>query len=264
VQTPARPSSQKGAITEPKVRLPNESSSTPFQTDENTEYGGFAELLSIEENLRGYNADVVSKVAQYFAGKTSVLEFGAGIGTLAIEWEKQTGVKPECLEIDSKQQQVIAERGFVCYKSIGAVDKKFDGIYSSNVFEHIEDDLGVLKQLQLILADGGVLAIYVPAFMQLYSKIDKSLGHYRRYHRAELMDKARGAGFEVIDCYYADSVGFLAWYGAKLTGNHGGANLGSTAGLLFYDKWIYPLSRTLDRLFMRRVAGKNLLLIAKK
>ena len=192
-------------------------------------------------------------MARYFQGKRCVLEFGAGIGTLAVEWEKQTKLKPECLEIDAERQQVIIERGFECYRSIGAVARKFDGIYSSNVLEHIEDDLSVLKELRSIMADGGVLAVYVPAFMQLYTATDRSLGHCRRYHRAELIDRAKTAGFQVIDCYYVDSIGLLAWFAARWSGR----------SLRFYDTWIYPVSRRLDHLFMRRVAGKNLLLIAK-
>jgi SAM-dependent methyltransferase len=192
-------------------------------------------------------------MARHFQGKVSVLEFGAGIGTLAIEWQKQTNVRPECVEVDAELQQAIVERGFPCYPSIGAVEKKFDGIYSSNVLEHIEDDLNVLKQLRSIVTDGGVLAVYVPALMQLYSATDRSFGHWRRYRRAELIDKAKAAGFEVIDCYYVDSLGLLAWFTA----------MWSEKSLRFYDTWIYPVSGALDDLFMRHIAGKNLLLIAK-
>jgi SAM-dependent methyltransferase len=215
---------------------------------------GFGELLAIENNLRRYNADIVKKMARYFQGRHAVLEFGAGIGTLAIEWQKQTNVKPECLEIDPKRQQIIEERGFKCYASLGAAARKFDGIYSSNVLEHIEDDRGVLEELRSSMADGGVLALYVPAFRQLYSSLDRSLGHCRRYQRAELIEKTSNAGFQVIDCYYADSLGVLAWFAATWSAGH----------LQFYDHWIYPVSRTLDDLFPRRVAGKNLVLIAKK
>jgi SAM-dependent methyltransferase len=247
-----------------RVRLSNEVASTRFQTGENTEYSGFGELLSIEDNLRSYNADIVAKIASYFEAKSSVLEFGAGIGTLAIEWHKQTGAKPECLEINAKQQRMIVERGFTCYPSIDAPAKKFDGIYSSNVLEHIEDDLGVLKELRSIMSDGAVLAVYVPAFMHLYSEIDRSLGHYRRYRRSELIAKARRAGFQPIDCYYADSIGYFAWFGAKLSARKRTANPAGPASLRFYDKWVYPVSRALDALFMRRVAGKSLLLIARK
>jgi SAM-dependent methyltransferase len=234
--------------------------STRFETGDGPEYSGFADLLSIEDNLRAYNADIVSKIARYFEGKRSVLEFGAGIGTLAVEWEKQTGVKPECLEIDGKQQEIIAGRGFACYQSIDAVSgRKFDGVYTSNTLEHIDDDLGALKQVHSVMRDGGILAVYVPAFMCLFSEFDRSIGHYRRYDRDGLVDKAQRAGFQVIDCCYADCLGFFAWF-AKLK-LFGGATL---TGLRFYDKWVYPLSNTLDALFMRQVLGKNLLLIARK
>ncbi len=218
----------------------------------------FRRLLLIENNLTGYNADIVSKMARHFQDKRCVLEFGAGIGTLATEWHRQTNVRPECLEIDAELQQAIVERGFRCYPSIGAVEKQFDGIYSSNVLEHIEDDLSVLKQLRSSISEGGVLAVYVPALMQLYSATDRSFGHCRRYGRAELIDKAKAAGFEAIDCYYVDSVGLLAWFASTWF-----AATWSGKSLRFYDKWIYPVSRALDDLCMRRIAGKNLLLIAK-
>ncbi len=244
--------------------MPREIPTIPFQTDTQTEYVGSAELLAIEQNLRYYNSDIVSKMTRYFAGKRPVLEFGAGIGTLAREWHKETGVKPECLEIDARQQQTILDRGFACYGSLGAVTKKFGGIYSSNVLEHIEDDVRILEQLNALLVDGGILAIYVPAFMCLFSNIDKSLGHYRRYHKAELIDKAVRTGFQIVTCQYVDSIGFFSWYAAKLLGNVDGANLSSSRSLRFYDSWLYPISRALDALFAKRLVGKNLLLVAKK
>jgi SAM-dependent methyltransferase len=244
--------------------LSKEFSSVRLQNDTNTEYQSSAELVAIEEHLKGYNADIVAKMARYFKGKHSILEFGAGIGTLAIEWQKQTGVKPECIEIDLKQQQIIQNRGFVCHRSIADVDKKFDGAYSSNVFEHIEDDVSVLRDLHSSMAEGALLSVYVPAFRCLFSEIDASLGHYRRYNKAELTEKVILAGFKVVDCYYSDVIGFFVWFGAKFLGSRDGGSMASSASLQFYDKWVYPLSRTLDDLFMRRLLGKNLLLIARK
>ena len=93
-----------------------------------SDYSGFAELENAEANLRCYNAGIVSKMSAHFKNKTSILEFGAGIGTLAIEWRRQTGITPECLEVDAGQQQIIASRGFVCYGSPAAIEKHFDGV----------------------------------------------------------------------------------------------------------------------------------------
>ena len=128
--------------------------------------------------------------------------------------------------------------------------------YSSNVLEHIEDDVQALRDLHQVMSEGAALAIYVPAFMFLFSKIDRSLGHYRRYGRAELVEKVTRAGFRVRDCYYSDSIGLLAWFAARFFWN--------SNGFRSYDRWIYPVSRALDELFLKRVAGKNLLLIAQK
>ncbi len=244
--------------------MSSESSSARLQNDAHTEYQSSAELVAIEENLKGYNADVVSKMARYFEGKRSILEFGAGIGTLALEWQKQTGVKPDCVEIDLKQQQIIQNRGFVCHRTIADAGRKFDGIYSSNVFEHIDDDVSVLEELHSVMCEGAVLCVYVPAFACLFSRIDALLGHYRRYDKAEFRDKVTRAGFKIVDCYYSDVIGFFAWFGANLFGERDGGSIANAASLRFYDKWIYPVSRTLDALFMRRLLGKNLLLIATK
>jgi len=246
-----------------KPRLLDDTLGAQYQNERNTDYGGFTELVAIEKNLRGYNSDLVLKMSKY-CKEGSVLELGAGIGTLAIEWEKRTGVKPECLEVDDRQRRMIRERGFVCYKSIDEIKKKFDAIYSPNVFEHIEDDVKVLKEVSTIMTEGAILAVYVPAFMCLFSDIDRALGHYRRYHKAELIQKAKGAGLKVVDCHYADSLGFFAWFAMKLFGNKTLANFRNTANLRFYDKWLYPLSTKIDALCMKRLIGKNLILIAQK
>jgi SAM-dependent methyltransferase len=228
-------------------------------------YSGFPELVAVERYLGRYTSDIVSKMARHFSDCEPVLEFGAGIGTLAAEWQRQTGVAPECLEIDPTQQQVIRDRGFRCFPSLSSVDKQFSGIYVSNVLEHVEDDRGLLQQLHALLLKDGMLAIYVPAFMCLYSRFDHYLGHHRRYRRSELIGKVAGCGFTVVECRYVDSIGFLAWYGVKLLGKSPeGADLPSPMSLRFYDAVIYPVSKTLDSLLMKTLVGKNLLLIARK
>jgi hypothetical protein len=203
-------------------------------------------------------------MASYLRGSISVLEFGAGIGTLAIEWEKQTGLKPECLETDANQQQIVSNRGFVCYRSFAELNKMFDGIYSSNVFEHIENDFEAFQAVHSILAEHGTLVVFVPAFICLFSALDRSLGHFRRYRKNDLIGKAKRAGFQIIDCHYFDSIGSLAWFIALRSSKRDGGKLVSPASLRFYDKWVFPVSRFLDRLFMRLLVGKNLLLIPKK
>jgi predicted SAM-dependent methyltransferase len=58
-------------------------------------------------------------------------------------------------------------------------------IYSSNVLEHIEDDSRALNEMFAKLQINGKLAIYVPAFMFLFSDLDIKAGHFRRYSKKE-------------------------------------------------------------------------------
>ena len=56
-----------------------------LQSENNTANGGTYELFAIEHQLLNYNADIVRKRAAYMRADEHVLEFGAGIGTLAAE-----------------------------------------------------------------------------------------------------------------------------------------------------------------------------------
>ena len=228
------------------------------------EFEGTTELISSEEYLRGYTHDIVSKMSGYFKDATSILEFGAGIGTLAMEWKAQTGIAPQCLEIDEKQQEIIQNRGFVCYQSLEEIPKIFDGIYTSNVLEHIKEDVETLQKLYEHIHEGGVLVVYVPAFMCLFSEMDTAVGHYRRYGKKELLAKVRQAGFNPPKCYFVDSAGFFLSLSIRLFGYKKSDDFKYQSTLKIYDRWIYPISKYFDRFGLRYVFGKNLLLVANK
>ena len=239
-------------------------SNSKFQTNTNSKYSGVAELWAIEDSLAGYNRDLVKKLSGFFDNRRNILEFGAGIGTLARLWQKETGTIPECLEIDPNLSQVIRDRGLVCYDNLDEINSKYDGIYTSNVLEHIENESIVLRQLHGQLKYGGIIAIYVPAFMCLYSSMDLAVGHYRRYRAKELCKLLETSGFKVIHHSYADGVGFFIWLFLKLRGSKGGEGLSNHKALAAYDKFIYPVSSFLDRLGIKYLFGKNIMVIAKK
>ncbi len=60
-------------------------------------------------------------------------------------------------------------------------DPRFDIIYYIDVLEHIEDDAAELRAASRLLARGGRLVVLAPAFPCLYSRFDRSIGHFRRY-----------------------------------------------------------------------------------
>lgn len=245
-------------------KLTIQAPATKFQTNTDTNYSGAAELWAIEDSLAGYNNNLVKKLSSFFDNHHRVLEFGAGIGTLARLWQKKTGMMPECLEIDQNLSQVIRDRGLVCYDNLDEINWEYDGIYTSNVLEHIEHEEIILRQLYEKLKYGGVIAVYVPAFMCLYSNMDLAVGHYRRYRSKELCNLLESVGFKVIHHSYADGVGFFIWLLLKLRGSKGGVELSNHKILAAYDKFIYPFSSFLDGLGIKYLFGKNLMVVAKK
>lgn len=106
--------------------------------------------------------------------------------------------------------------------------------------------------------------IYVPALPFLFSDLDISVGHYRRYSKKGLIQRVTEAGFEVENCYWNDSLGILATLVVKILGYRGKLNLGDVKSMYIYDRVFYPISKFLDLILFKHLIGKNLLLTAKK
>ncbi|NCY24480.1 MAG: class I SAM-dependent methyltransferase [Alphaproteobacteria bacterium] len=224
------------------------------------------QLQLMEAHLPRYNRSIVRDMQAYCTGADlRVLDFGAGIGTLPQLWRDMRGETPLCIEIEAAQRCLIQERGFFCHTELGEVPPASqDYIYSSNVLEHIEDDLDILRQLHDKLVPGGTLALYVPALGILWSGLDVAAGHRRRYSRRQLAHKLRQAGFTVVYTGYRDSLGFFASLLVKWLGYDTKNGLGSEASLIFYDRFVFPLSRMLDGCGISHVLGKNMLAVARK
>ena len=71
-----------------------------------------------------------------------------------------------------------------------------------DVLEHVEDDVGLLRDVGRILTPAGHVLITVPAHQILWSGHDEFLGHVRRYDRSQLVDAAGRAGFTPIESFY--------------------------------------------------------------
>ena len=177
-------------------------------------YSGLDELLNLEL-MTNYNSFIVSKAFEYVKNTNIVLDFGSGIATLPLIFRNLFHIDPICIEVDSVNKKYIKERGFKVFESLSCLTKNVDFIFSSNVLEHIEDDLAVLKQFKEKLNYGGKLFLYLPANNILWSKLDESVGHYRRYEYIELKKKCLKAGFEIEILHYADCLGFIASFITK-------------------------------------------------
>ena len=234
------------------------------QNESQKNYSGTNELWINERSLKKYNRHIVSQFSHKLNANDRILEFGAGIGTLASIFRDIYSIEPSCIEIDPALRKTLIERNFTVYEDYQSANGPYDLIYTSNVLEHIPNDLDALKNINELLKSDGSLLIYVPAFMFLYSPADAALGHYRRYSKKELLKKLKLANFSVETCRYSDSMGFFAWLSTKFLKPAAHNKIGSDASLKFYDRFIFPISCFVDEIGFKYLFGKNIFIHAKK
>lgn len=232
------------------------------QVDGGSVYSARDELRNIEQFLANYNRWIALKILEKKNNLLHILDFGAGIGTLAKQIYLIENIRPVCVEIDEYFKSELEELGYQTLSSTNEADLKFDLIYSSNVLEHIRDDESVLRELNGLLTETGELVLYLPAFQILYSDMDRNVGHFRRYSRKSISAKLQKNGYEIRKIEYCDCLGFLITLGLKFFRGGKVNNLIHPKSLLFYDRFIWPISKFLDTLGFKLFFGKNVLISA--
>jgi SAM-dependent methyltransferase len=135
-----------------------------------------------------------------------------------------------------------------------------DTVILVNVLEHIEDDKWALRCIMRMLRSGGHLLIFVPAMQFLMSNLDRLLGHYRRYEKAELASKVGSAGGQILICKYFDFLGILPWF---VFNRLLGVTRFSRPLVGVNDALIVPIGRWIEGRFEPPL-GKNLILVARR
>src|SRR5258707_15369618 len=54
---------------------------------------------------------------------------------------------------------------------------ELDSIFSTNMLEHVKDDIGVLRDMAGAVRPGGRVVNLVPAYRYLYGEADRVIGH---------------------------------------------------------------------------------------
>lgn len=228
------------------------------QSQGGVRYAGKPELRQTDA-LRNYNRYICRLFRGEYRGGV-ILDFGAGIGTLTDQMSDLGDIV--CVEIDPEQSEALRAKG---YKVLTGVDSLKDGTvsftYSSNVLEHLDDDLGALRTIHQKMRPGGRLALFVPAFESIWTANDDRVGHKRRYTKEGLADVVARSGFTVKNTCYVDSIGFLLAFLFRFIGSSDGTL--NTTHLVIFDRFIFPISRAAD-VICRRFFGKNVYLVAQK
>jgi SAM-dependent methyltransferase len=222
-------------------------------------YSGTTNLEAMEA-ARNYHRFLTSLILRHADPAQRILDFGAGTGT-HVRALRARGLQVCCVEPDPQLRRRLEQDGFRVEANVLQYGSEaFASIYSINVLEHLEDDAAALRELFRATEPGGRVILYVPAFQLLFSAMDRTVGHLRRYRDRQLAALVHEAGFRVTHCGYVDSLGFLASLGYRLLPATGTLNSGKVA---FYDRFIFPPSKALDRLTTRWF-GKNLLVVARR
>src|SRR5579862_1002517 len=113
-----------------------------------------------------------------------------------------------------------------------------DTVICLNVLEHIEDDLGALRNIHSALAPGGRAIVLVPCGQEIYGQLDVILGHHRRYSETQLRQVLEQAGFQIERCLQFNRVSRPSWY---ITGKLAKRSRISRFQLKIFDRlvWIW-------------------------
>lgn len=187
--------------------------SAPSDADADAE---LADTLDNLDDADNYAAWIFSLIEPHLGRR--VLEIGAGHGTLT-DLLAADGRSVVSTDTSERCVRMLRDRFSgndhvdVVFGPIEAVAGRgpFDSVVLVNVLEHIADDERALADLTILLAPGGRLVLWVPAFEFLYSRLDHRIGHHRRYRVGELRNSLAQAGLAVLDLRYINTLGAVAW-----------------------------------------------------
>ena len=141
--------------------------------------------------------------------RARILDAGCGSGRNMVELAHQgivTGIELSETSVSLARERSVGEviEGSVLEMPFAA--DSFELAASLDVIEHLEDDLGALRELRRVVAPGGALLITVPAYQWLWSGHDEINHHHRRYTRRSLLKVAQEAGWEPVRTTYFNSL----------------------------------------------------------
>jgi SAM-dependent methyltransferase len=134
---------------------------------------------------------------------TRILDVGAGSGFFSRGLLAHSSAKQACcVDTSYSADSDAIEAGKPIYfrRSVDKVDA--DLVLMMDVLEHVDDDVGLLREYVAKVPSGTRFLISVPAFQFLWSDHDVFLEHKRRYRLSQIEEVAEQAGLSVKQGIY--------------------------------------------------------------
>ena len=171
-------------------------------------------------HARRFNKWMVKDLEPYLGDR--ILEVGAGIGNVSRLLPKKekllvSDLDPtylEILRVAFRDNDIVdvAKLDISCREDVEKLGSGWDTVVCLNVLEHIEDDVGALKNLWHLLSSGGKLVLLVPQYKWLFGSYDRHAGHMRRYTRKELKKKIEEANFGLVQFKNFNFLAIWGWW----------------------------------------------------
>ncbi len=179
------------------------------------------------------------------------IELGSGLGDYAATWLDKGVPRITVTDADETRLEVLQRRFNGDDRvSVLGLDvfhppiAKHSSFVAYNVLEHIEDHVKALAAAHRLVAPGGAVLMFVPAFPFAMSEFDRAVGHVRRYRLATLRAAYEEAGLTVERLHYVNAPGLLAWFAGmrllKMTPGDGPT-------VRIWDRVVVPAARAVER-----------------
>jgi glycosyltransferase involved in cell wall biosynthesis len=230
-----------------------------------TRHTGMQVLRSVD-NAQRYNRWLLKQVGPYLGRR--VAEAGAGIGCLSqllLDRDRLLLVDHDPIYLAMLEDRFgamgnvrVQETDLTRPAFEQAWQEPIDTIFCSNVLEHLGPHQEILTSFRQALEPGGHCIIIVPAEPALFTPLDESLGHHRRYRAGELRELMASAGFEVVHQRQMCKIGAAAWW---INGRVLRRRQLTPRQMIWFDR-LWPILRRLDRVLPW--PGMSLICVGRK
>jgi SAM-dependent methyltransferase len=207
-----------------------------------SELAGTLNKLAAASNYADWISDLITP---HISGQ--VLEIGAGLGTIS------SRLIPHADHLYLAEPHPTSFSGltarFASHASVTVSSEELPNltdlhsVVMVNVLEHIRDDAATVDKIHHMLAPGGKLILFVPAFPALHSRFDDHIGHHRRYRKASLLKVLPEEAWKIDTMCYVNAPGFFLWWLGMRVLKLSPADSAMTA---IFDRYAVPVIRAIE------------------